>query len=116
MVLLGQGSPYAGVTAVWGHFSPFGPLYGPQMGRYAPDPQRGECAADLGLVQGAKKFGELCHRGREGGSEGALRAYSGRFVKFLQDGCFPNNQTRAVDRPISRLLGARISGLNSFGE
>ena len=56
MVVPGQGSPYAGVTAVWGHFSPFGPLYGPQMGRYAPDPQRGECAADLGLAAGAEKL------------------------------------------------------------
>ena len=56
MVVPGQGSPYAGVTAVWGHFSPFGPLLGPQMGRYAPDPQRGECAADLGLAAGAEKL------------------------------------------------------------
>ena len=46
----------AGDTAVLGHLSPIGPLFGPQMGRYVPDPQRGECAADLGLVAGAKKL------------------------------------------------------------
>ena len=56
MVVPGQGSAYAGVTAVLGHFSPIGPLIGPQMGRYAPDPQRGECAADLGLAAGAEKL------------------------------------------------------------
>ena len=112
----GRPAPFRGDTAVWGHFPPTGPLFGPQMARYVSGPQRGQCAADLGLVLGAKKFGGALPQGAGGGSEGALRAYSGRFVKFLQDGCFPNNQTRAVDRPISRLLGARISGLNSFGE
>ena len=71
MVVLGQGSPYAGVTAVWGHFSPFGPLLGPQMGRYAPDPQRGECAADLGLAAGTKKLRDLEHRGGRGLGRGS---------------------------------------------
>ena len=116
MVVPGQGWPYAGDTAVLGHFSPIGPLFGPQMGRYVPDPQRGECAADLGLAAGAKKLRGTRAEGAGGGSEGALRAYTGRFGRFLQDGCFPNNQTRVVDRPISRLLGPQISGLNSFGE
>ena len=104
----GRPAPFRGDTAVWGHFTPTGPLFGPQMARYVSGPQRGQCAADLGLVLGAKKFGGALPQGAGGGSEGALRAYSGHFVKFLQDGCFPNNQTRVVERPISRLLGARI--------
>ena len=70
MVVPGQGWPYAGDTAVLGHFSPIGPLFGPQMGRYVPDPQRGECAADLGLAAGAEKLGEPEHRGREGALKG----------------------------------------------
>ena len=116
MVVPGQGWPYAGDTAVLGHFSPIGPLFGPQMGRYVPDPQRGECAADLGLVLGAKKFGEALPQGAGGGSEGALRAYPGRFGQFLLARSLPIDQTRLVDRPICRLLGAGISGLNSSGE
>ena len=56
MVVPGRGSAYAGVTAVLGHFSPIGPLLGPKIGRYLPNPQRGECAADLGLVAGTKKL------------------------------------------------------------
>ena len=116
MVVPGQGSAYAGVTAVLGHFSPIGPLFGPQMGRYVPDPERRECAADLGLSAGAKKLRGTQAEGAGGGSEGALRAYTGRFCKFLPARSLPIDQTRMVDRPICRLLGAQISGLNSSGE
>ena len=109
-------APFRGDTAVWGHFPPSGPLFGPQMARYVSGPQRGEYAADPGIVPGAKKFGGALPQGAGGGSEGALRAYTGRFCKFLPARSLPIDQTRMVDRPICRLLGAQISGLNSSGE
>ena len=112
----GRPASFRGDTAVWGHFPPTGPLFGPQMARYVSGPQRGQCAADLGLVLGAKKFGGALPQGAGGGSEGTLRAYSGRFFKFLPALSLPIDQTRMVDRPICRLLGAQISGLNSSGE
>ena len=112
----GRPAPSRGVPVVLGHFPPPGPLFGPQMSRYVSDPQRGECAADLGLVLGAKKYGEALPQGAGGGSEGALRAYLGRFGQFLPAQSLPIDQTRLVDRPICRLLGAGISGLNSSGE
>ena len=112
----GRPAPFRSDTAVLGHFPPTGPLFGPQMARYVSGPQRGQCAADLGLVLGAKKFGGALPQGAGGGSEGALRAYSGRFCKFLPARSLPIDQTRMVDRPICRLLGAQISGLNSSGE
>ena len=66
----GRPAPFRGDTAVWGHFPPTGPLFGPQMARYVSSPQRGKCGADPGLVPGAKKLGLLCHKGREGAQKG----------------------------------------------
>ena len=112
----GRPAHFRGDTAVWGHFPHTGPLFGPQMARYVSGPQRGQCAADLGLVLGAKKIGGALPQGAGGGSEGALRAYSGCFCKFLPARSLPIDQTCMVDRSMCQLLGAGISGLNSSGK